>query len=399
MYIYDVKGINYEGKLLSLKIIGKKKKNIKKIVLERGLFPISIEFSKKNFEYITKIKKITAKEIIHFNRELLSLLKAGIPLLKSLKIINSKVGNPYFKLIIEDILSKVEKGIPFSESVEKYSEVFGSLYSPIISSGEKSGKLVEVIRDYNNFLKKTNNLKKRILQSLIYPSFVAGFATIVFVFILTFIIPRFADFYKGFGAKLPYFTLLTINLGNFMKHNILWILLLFFFLVGIIKKIVQKPEFKIKYDKLKLKIPFGYLIKDFYISIYSRSLSLLLEGGVTIIKSIESSLNTIKNSYIHSLLKPVAKRVVEGESLSDTFEKIGIFPDSYLEIVRVGENSGSIAEMLKEATDYLDEKIEETITSLISFIEPAIIIGMGVLIAGLLISVYLPIFSIAQVVH
>ncbi len=399
MYIYDVKGINYEGKLLSIKIIGNKKKDIEETVRERGLFPLSIEFSKKNFEYLTKIKKISANEIIHFNRELYSLLRAGIPLLKSLKIINSKVENPYFKLIMEDIISNVEKGKSLSESVDKFPNVFGSLFAPIINSGEKSGKLVEVIEDYNNFLKKTNYLKKKIFQSLIYPSFVAGFAIVVFIFILTFIIPKFAEFYKGFGAELPLLTSLTISFGNFMKNNILFIFLTIILVVILLRKLIKQHRFKIIYDKLKLKLPFGFLIKDFYISIYSRSLSLLLEGGVTIVKSIDSSLKAIKNLYLYKLLEPVSKRIIEGDTLSDTFEKTGIFPSSYLEIVKVGENSGSISEMLREATDYLDEKIEETITSLISFIEPAIIIGMGILIAGLLISVYLPIFSISQVVH
>jgi type IV pilus assembly protein PilC len=399
MYIYDVKGINYEGKLLSIKIIGDKKKNIEKTVRERGLFPLSIEFSKKNFEYLTKIKKINPNEIIHFNRELYSLLRAGIPLLKSLKIINSKVENPYFKLIMEDIISNVEKGKSLSESVDKYPNVFGSLYAPIINSGEKSGKLVEVIEDYNRFLKKTNYLKKKIMQSLIYPSFVASFAIIVFIFILTFIIPRFAEFYKSFNAELPFLTSLTISLGNFMKKNIIFIILSVVFIIIFLKKLTKREKFKIIYDRFKLKLPFGSLIRDFYISIYSRSLSLLLEGGVTIVKSIDSSLKAIKNLHLYKLLEPVSKRIIEGDTLSDTFEKTGIFPSSYLEIVKVGENSGSISEMLREATDYLDEKIEETITSLISFIEPAIIIGMGILIAGLLISVYLPIFSIAKVVH
>ncbi len=399
MYIFDVKGINFEGRVHVLKLLGERKKDIFKLLKERGLFPLSVKFSSENFKYLTKIKKVSQNEIINFNRELYSLLKAGLPLLKSLYIIRSKVENPYFSIVLDEIISSVEKGEAFSESVKKFSDVFGILYSSILSSGEKSGNLPKVIFDYNEYLKKTQQMKKRIKRALIYPSFVFTFSLLVFTFIMVYIIPKFAKFYENFDASLPILTQFTIGVAKFMKNYILFFILLFIFLLFFINKLKKNSKFKIFYDKLKLKMPFGYLVKDFYISIYSRNISLMLEGGITILKSLNISLSSVKNSYLYKILLPVERDVLEGESLSSSFEKTGIFPSSYIEIVKVGESSGSLDRMLKEATEYLEERIETTVDSLISFLEPAIIITMGILIAGILLSVYMPIFSLVRVIH
>jgi len=399
MFIYESKGISVDGRVHSFKIMGKNMEDAKIVLRERGLFPLSIRFSEENIKYITKIKKVSSNEVINFNRELYSLLRAGLPLLKSLYIIRSKVENPYFSIILDEIISKVEKGEAFSESVKKFSDIFGILYSSILSSGERSGSLPKVIFDYNEYLKKTEQMKKRIKRALIYPSFVFTFSLLVFTFIMVYIIPRFAKFYENFDASLPLLTQFTIGVAKFMKNNILFFVLGLIIVLFLLKKLKRNNKFRIFYDKTKLKIPFGYLIKDFYISIYSRNISLMLEGGITILKALSISISSVKNSYLYNLLSPVERDVLEGESLSSSFEKTGIFPSSYIEIVKVGESSGSLDKMLKEATEYLEERIETTIDSLISFLEPAIIIVMGILIAGILLSVYLPIFSLVRVIH
>jgi len=399
MFIYNAKGINTEGKLVTLEILAKNKDKVKKNIRERGLYPLSVEFSKTNLNFLTKIKKIKTSEIINFNRELYTLLKSGLPLLKSFYLIQSKIQNPFLSLIIEKIILKIEKGESFSESVKEFSDVFGNLYSPVLSSGEKSGELATVIKSYNSSLKKVYNLQKRIKKALIYPSFIAVFSIFVFIFILTYIIPRFATFYENFDAQLPLITRTSISVGNFMKNNLIIVALALVAIIIAIKKIKEIEFIRDFFDRFKLKLPFGYLVKDFYITVYSRGLSLLIKGGVEIVKSLNISITSVKNKFLHEKISSVTKKIIEGENLSDAFESTGVFPPTYVEIVKVGENSGALAEMISDATDYLEEKIEETIDSLISLLEPAIIIVMGVLVAGILLSVYLPIFSIARTIH
>ncbi len=400
MFLFTVKAINQRGELKVFKVLGENKNGVKKSLLEKGFTPVSIKKSFENISAYLKLRKIKGDDVVNFLSELYSLLKSGLPLLKSLSLIKGTTKNPFLVHIIEEMIYELEAGKSFSEVLENYTSVFGTLFPQIVKSGEESGNLPFVINDYNQFYKRMLSLKKRIVSSLIYPSAIFLFSFVVLMFIMNYVIPRFSGLYSEFNAELPFFSRFVISIGNFLSGKIFYLLMMIIFLFWGFKKLIKKNrKAKLFYHRILLKMPFGEVIRDFQITNFLKSFSLLLEGGIVVLKAFEFSSKTITNSYLYEKIHPVGTLLLEGESLSSSLEKTGFFSSATIEMVKVGETSGALSQMLKEASEYLDEKITLKVNSMVSFLEPAIILIMGIVIAVLLLAVYLPLFSVVRVIR
>ncbi len=399
MRIYRVKAIDKKGEIKILTLNGENKHSIKRILIERGFTPLSIKFSKENFKLSYGFKKIKDTELINFYSELYSLLKAGLPLLKSLSLIRTTTKNPFLSNMLSEIIVELEEGKSFSEALENYTEVFGNLFPQIVKSGEESGSLAFVIKDYNDFFKRMVSLKKKIYSSMIYPSAIFIFSTIVLLFIVNYVIPRFGGLYREFGAELPFFSKMIIAFGNFLSKKIAYFIVFIIVLFWGLKRLIKtNKKAKFYYHKLLVKAPLGDVLKNFQITNFLKSFSMLLQGGIVILKAFEFSSKTITNLYLYSLISPIHEKLYSGESLSSSLEETKIFHPNIIELIKVGETSGSLSSMLKESSEYLDEAIMLKVNSLVSFIEPAIILIMGIIIGVLLLAVYLPLFTVVQVI-
>ncbi len=399
IFLYEAKGIGRDGTITAVRVMASGRSEAASKVRELGLHPLSVSFSRENLRTLPGKSQVSDREIVDFNREVQVLLKAGIPLLKAIQRISGRIRNPFFRVVVEEIGRSVERGQSLSESVLPFSSLFGELYSPILRSGESSGNLPEVIADYNRYHLKVLAIKDRVKKALIYPAFVASFSFVVFFVLLVWVIPRFALFYKDFDAQLPWLTRVVVGLGEGLSRNLfpiaLFVVALFFFL----PRLMRKEQVRRVWDKFYLSLPFGGLLKDFTSVLYGRGFSLMLTGGIPIVKALQISLSSVKNIFLAEKMAPVHERVMEGKPLADSWEETGLFPADFLDVVRVGEHSGSLGEMVKEATVNLEERLEGRVDSLLSFLEPAIIIVMGLMIALVLLSVYMPITSIVQVIR
>jgi len=389
----------------------------KGIVLKQTIFSDSKKELRKNYEntekklisvrrnYLKGItymdlfsSKVSYTEFLLFNQKLSTLLKAGISFIRSIGIIikNSEKGN--FREILKKVETDINNGIQISDAFSSEKLPFVNIYRATLLAGEKSGNLEELLEKFNIYLEKISNLKKRVFSSLTYPIILFVFMFLMMFAILVFAIPKFSDFYRGFNADLPGSTRTMIDISTFIQNYLVFIVI-FFVILYIILKYVEKKFDIVIFDWMKIKIPFiGKIISENSLAVFSRTMSILLQGGIPVPESAEIAINTFSNKYFFKKIKIVPEMIKEGKLLSQSLEEVGFIPNIMVEIVEVGESSGNLIEVLEKNGDYYENSINTKINSLISLIEPIMIVILGIVIAFMLISIYLPIFNLVNVV-
>jgi len=342
--------------------------------------------------------KIGYTDFLLFNQKLSTLLRAGISFMKSIGIIvkNTEKGN--FKEILKKVEIDINNGIQISDAFSSDKIPFVNIYKATLLAGEKSGNLEELLEKFNIYLEKISNLRKRVFSSLTYPIIVFVFMFLMMFAILVFAIPKFSDFYRGFNAELPGITRTMIDISTFIQDNLLFIALFFILLYIVLKYIERKFDIPI-FDRIKVKIPFiGRIIAENSFAVFSRTMSILLQGGIPVPESSEIAIKTFTNKYFYKKIESVPEKIKEGMLLSQALEEVNFIPDIMVEIVEVGESSGNLIEVLEKNGDFYENSINTKINSLISLIEPIMIVILGIVIAFMLISIYLPIFNLVNVV-
>ena len=359
---------------------------------------IQKDWKKQRLSSLSFEKKVKDRDFIMFNQELMALVRAGYPVLRSIEVISNRVKNPYLKEVLRKVEIDIRHGKALSESFAPFEKRFSKIYTAALMAGEQSGNLPDTVGQFIQYAKVIAQTKRRIRSALTYPILLLIFSSALLGILINFVLPNFSEFYKDFEAQLPIITTLLMSFSVFVKgHWPLWIALAALLVLAYVQlKKNEKTLFWL--EKMKLKIPLGRVIwTESAISLFSRTLSLLLRAGIPLLTGVGLACQAIPNKYLASRTAILPPSIKNGESLSESLAKTEFFPPLSLDMIRIGETSANLGEMLKEVADVYDESIQAKIDTFVSLIEPVVIIFMGLLVAVMLLSVYLPIFNIIKV--
>jgi type IV pilus assembly protein PilC len=343
-------------------------------------------------------RKIKDKDIILFNQELVALLKAGYPVLKSLEAIAARARNIYLKEVLIKVAGEVRLGKALSEAFLPYEGLFGTVYTASLMAGEKSGNLPGTVGRFIQYARVISQTKARIRSAMTYPTVLLVFALVLMSILLNFVLPQFADFYRSFEADLPGATRALMSTAMFLNARWYWLAAAAAAAVVVLLRMKGRSGFRRGLDKAKLRIPFGRTIwHESSVALFSRTLGLLLEAGISLLSAVGVAIQAVPNVHLTGLMKDVPDHIRNGESLSESLTRSGAFPDLALDMVRIGESSANLQGMLGDMADFYDERVRGKIDTLVSLIEPVVIIFMGLVVAGMLMAVYIPIFNVIRI--
>jgi type IV pilus assembly protein PilC len=338
--------------------------------------------------------KLPAKTLLIFNQELAALLKAGLPLLQALNLMLERSREPVFHDILSQIRDRVTRGEELSQAFASFGNLFPPLYSATLKAGERTGELEVVIRRFIRYLKLVIDARKRVVSALVYPAVLICLSIALILVMTIFVVPQFRTFYDNLEIPLPFLTRFTIGLSVFLRSYFVWLLLGISAAVYLARRWSRSRAGGLAIDRLKLKIPIlGGVLHRFSLSEFCRSLSTLLAGGMPLVPSLEISIAAISNRFVRSKVEPTVQKVREGRALHDALESTGVVLDLAVDMVKVGEATGSLDVMLSNVSDFFDEEVEVRMQRILSMLEPIMLVLMGGIVALILVSVYLPMFS------
>ena len=346
-------------------------------------------------------KKVTSEDLVIFSKQFATMVKAGLPILQVLEMLRDQLENPTMKEIIEDIRRSLEGGVTLSKCFEKYPKLFDNVYINLIKAGEASGKLDMFLLKIVESLEKREKIKKKIKGALMYPSIMFTVAIVVSAFMLVKVVPVFAKMYDGMGIALPTPTAVIMSMSDFLRGTGGMVLLLS--IIGFIvafKYLTTKNE-KIKYlwHKQVLKLPvFGDMILKSLLSRISLILGNLSAAGVNLLEALEIAKSVSNNVVVTEALENVKKGVFSGDTLTKLFLKEPLFPPTFSQLIAVGEQTGNLDEMFNSVAIYFEEEFDSAVDNMSSLIEPIMIVFMGIMIGGLMIAMYSPIFNVGALI-
>ena len=333
-------------------------------------------------------------------KQLASMLASGLPLDEALNIIAEQAESKRMGEILYDIKISVESGSSLSQALRKYKDIFPPMYVNMVHAGEQTGNLDGVLKRLSEMMEKHLALRRKIRGALIYPTIVTIVAVGVIALILTFVIPTFATMYKSSGMSLPLPTQIVINVSMFMKHYFMYMLVGLIVLI-VVLRISYKRVYSVKkaVDKILLGLPiFGVLARKGSIANFSTILASLSASGIDILDALEISAKTAGNTIIEETLMEVKEMVRKGDNLSFAMATVSEFPDMVIQMVSVGEETGTLDDMMQKISKYYEDEVDDAVKNLTSMIEPFIIIVLGGIIGFLVVSMYLPIFKIGETI-
>ena len=369
---------------------------------EKGLYVLAIQRAGRaalgSFK-LPRRSRISTREFLVFNQGLATLLKAGMPLVQSLDILRQRVDNPLLKSVLDDVYDRVRAGSSLSEAFESHGTLFPGVYTASLLAGEKSGSLEGVIRRYVAYVKVISGVKRKTISALVYPAILLVLSCVVVAIIMLRVVPEFGAFYNQFGRDLPLSTRIIVSISNFAGTYFLVMLL---GAVGAVVAFVawlKQPGNRRSFDKWTLSIPMlGPIAQMFATSQAARTLATLLGGGIPLVNAIDVSARSIGNQYMAQQLTTAAQQVREGRALASAMMQSGAFPDVAVKMVEVGESTGALQEMLNSLSEFYDEEIETSLTRFITIVEPTLLVIMGIIIAALLLSLYMPLFNLSSMI-
>ncbi|MFH0826614.1 MAG: type II secretion system F family protein [Candidatus Omnitrophota bacterium] len=374
-----------------------KKDAIQKLTI-LGYFPISVESESLS---LTKqragfFQKISRKEVILFTSELATLIESGVDILKSLTILSTQTHNKHFKIVVDDVISKVKDGKTLSESFRIHPRLFSNLYVSMIHSGEVEGHIDQAFRRLADFLEKEEEFQNSIRTALTYPLFVLILSIITIIVLLGFVIPKLSSMFTDFGQILPLSTKILMAVSDFLCHQG-WLLLIFLFILFfLLQRLYHYPQNRVSFDRFKLKMPvLGKIILKTEISRLMRTLSLLLSGGTPIVSALDIGFLIIHNRILKKEIQNFKDQIARGMSFSQCLKGSKFFPDFAINIVTVGEESGMLEKSLLRIADDYEKEVDRTLNTFIHLLEPAVILIMGLVVGFIVISMLLPIFQIS----
>ena len=342
---------------------------------------------------------VDEKEIVVFTRQFATMIDAGLPLVQCLEILASQQDNKVFKKALTEIRQSVEGGLTFAASLKQHPKIFTSLYANMVEAGEAGGILDTILNRLAQYMEKAMSLKKKVKSAMIYPSTIVSVAVIVVIFLLIFVIPTFKAMFEGFGAALPLPTQIVLELSRIMVTY--WYLLLGIpvGLIVVLRMWYKTPSGKLAIDTFLLKTPvFGILIRKVAVAKFTRTLGTLISSGVAILDGLEITARTAGNKVVEGAVLRTRTSISEGKTISEPLKASGVFPPMVVQMIAVGEQTGALDAMLGKIADFYDEEVDTAVGNLTALLEPLLMVFLGVVIGGVVIAMYMPIFKLVTVV-
>ena len=394
-FVFEWEGKDRNGKIVRGETRAVGDNQVQAMLRRQGVTPSKIKKRKARAG-----KKIKPKDIALFTRQLATMMKAGVPLLQAFDIVGRGNTNPSVTKLLNDIRSDVETGTSLSSAFRKFPLYFNSLYCNLVEAGEAAGILESLLDRLATYMEKTENIKSKIKSALMYPTSVVVVALIVVTIIMIFVIPAFKEVFTSFGADLPAPTLLVMGISDYFVQY--WWLIFgilgggIYFFMQAWKRNERVQQFM---DRTMLKVPiFGALIEKSCVARWTRTLSTMFAAGVPLVEALDSVGGASGNYLYQSATERIQQEVSTGTSLTTAMTNANIFPSMVIQMCAIGEESGSIDHMLGKAADFYEEEVDDMVAGLSSLMEPIIIVFLGTLIGGIVVSMYLPIFKLGQVV-
>jgi len=368
-------------------------------LLNRNLLVVSIQ-EKIGRKGKTVGGKVALADLVIFTRQLATMIDAGLAMVQSLQGLAEQTTHKIMRDVIKDVCSRVESGDSFSEALSKHPKVFSRLYVCMVAAGEKGGLLAEIMARLAVYLENTARLRKKVKSALMYPTVVTVVAILITVFLLIKVVPVFGEIFDSFGAELPKPTQALIDLSNFVKKYFLFLLVAgagsvygwFYF--------IKTPYGRHFWDKTRIRLPiFGVIAHKICLARFTRTLASLVRSGVPILEVLQIVSQTVGNVVMENAIKVAAVDIERGESISQSLSKHPVFPGMIIRMITAGEQTGKLDAMLERISDFLDEEIETTLSGLTSLIEPILIVFLGVVVGGMVICMFLPIFKMPEIVN
>ncbi len=368
-------------------------------LVDRGLYVYSVESRGGRLAALVRQKsgrQIGGSEFLILNQQFNTLIKAGLPILKSLDLLATRASSPKLRPVISQVRDRVREGKSLSEAVAE-AGVFSKVYSTAILAGEKSGNLPGVLDYYIAYQRVSTGIRKKIIASLAYPALLISVAVIIVTYLVTVVIPKFALLYRDMNVELPAPTRLLIAITVDYRYAVFGMVVLLAVTAAGVFLWSRSEEGGAAFDRFKFRLPvIGDTLLKFQVAQFSRTLSTLLTGGTPLVAGLQTASDAITSKLLRSTVDQATQMVREGESLHGALASKGIVPELALDMIEVGESSGALSPMLNSVAEFYEEEVNLRLTALVSLIEPLLLIFMGLLIAFILISLYLPIFSFSM---
>jgi type IV pilus assembly protein PilC len=391
-------GTDRNGKKIKGKSLASDEATVRADLRRQGVVPTRIRKQRKGL--FAGRSKITTGDIAIFSRQLATMLAAGIPLVQSFEIIGTGHENAAMQKLILAVKADVEGGTSLAEALAKHPLYFDDLFVNLVEAGEQAGALETLLEKIATYKEKTEAIKKKIKKALTYPAAVLVVAFIVTTILLIFVIPSFEDLFKGFGADLPTFTRMVIDLSVFVRTQGFFLALIIGGAIGAFLYFKKRSRaFRHYLDRLMLKIPvIGPILQKAAIARYARTLSTMFAAGVPLVEAMESVAGATGNIVYEQAVLKMRDEVATGQRLQQAMENTELFPNMVIQMIAVGEESGSLDEMSAKVADFYEEEVDNAVDNLSSLLEPMIMAILGVLVGGLVVAMYLPIFKLGAVV-
>lgn len=353
----------------------------------------------KSYEKQAKRKRVKLDHLTVFTQQLAAMLEAGLPLVSALEALEEQTENPVFQVVIRNVRTEVSAGKAFSEACREYPKTFPNLFVSMVEAGEASGGLAEILQKTSVYFEDSVKLARKVKGAMVYPACVIGLAIILVNVLLIFVIPVFAEMFTDFGAELPKPTQLLISISDFLQSYIIFILVGLGVGVWLMKKFFRTPKGRVVRDNLVLKIPVvGELARKVNLSRFCRTYAILMRSGVPILRTLEIVSSASGNVFVESACAKISKHISQGGQVSDVVGDDPFFPPMVKHMARAGEQTGNVDGMLIKVSDFYDDEIDNLVKALTSLMEPLLIVFLGVVIGGIVMAMFLPIFQLSSVV-
>jgi len=346
------------------------------------------------------LRRIRLVELPAFTLRLAAMLDAGLPLIQCMEALSEQTTNLEFRRVIQDIGARIEAGDSFAEALARYRQVFGELYIGMVRAGEAGGALAEVMQQLGSYLEASMALRRRVKSAMTYPVMVMGLALVLTAFMILFIVPRFGSIYEDFGAQLPGPTLTLLNISNALRRMFPAVLVGLFVAIYIFRLWKKTERGRMTWDRFVLRLPVaGQIIQKIALSRMARTFATLLRSGMPLLRTLEIVGEASGNHYIASWLINAGREIERGSGLAESFKRWGHFPPMVIHMISAGEKTGNVDGMLEKVADFYDDEVSNALEALSSMIEPLLMAFLGIVIGGIVICMFLPIFKLSTIVN
>jgi type IV pilus assembly protein PilC len=396
MYVWE--GVDKTGKRVKGEMSSDSDMIVKATLRRQGVNPLKVK--KKPKSLFEAGGKITTKDITVFSRQLATMMSSGVPLVQSFEIVGRGHENPKMQELIMSLKSSVESGGSLNEALGKHPLQFNELYVNLVTAGEQAGILEDILHKLATYMEKSEALKSKVKGALFYPTAVVVVAFIITCILMIFVIPQFQDLFDGFGADLPALTRVVIDMSAWFQAN--WFFLIGG-IIGVVVGLLQLKKRSMKFahflDRISLKLPvIGEILDKSAIARFARTLSTMFAAGTPLVEAMTSVAGACGNIVYYEATMKIRDDVSTGTQLQASMREVGLFPNMVVQMVAIGEESGQLDAMLGKIADWYEQEVDDAVDALTSLLEPIIMAVLGVLIGGLVIAMYLPIFKMGQVV-